>query len=1470
MKKFKCHLSLLLALTLWFSAPSAAVLAADTTYALQGTASDTTYALQGTASDTTYALQGTALDTQAEVEDTAGEVSAEPTTEETTAEDSVNASDAGSAGTTADESAETANEGLTEEGLTEDGLTGDGLTEDGLTEEEEDVTGEDLTGEEEGLIEEDLAEQEQSSQNTAALTGEKDGESTLVTLTNSYPRARFEATARYDASVYPEVRTLSSREVSSEEVEPIEEEVRQVVDGYENWEVDDVRSVRAFFTILYDSEEHIVTSAASSPVEYTFTFPEEYMPFGDLSAEQTYHVYEPTIDGPVLMEDAVIDAEGRTISITRENAKPYEFVLVILSKAEPDTTPSFQDCQSAIQYVREQAVQRVNNIEICVPDEVYQQLDTVDAMDVLQHTGNPVEGDYIANNIGYKSVSATQSADGSWAVSYYFAFWDTYEETQAVDAEAASLVSELDLTNTGKSDYDKIEAIYDYITSHVSYAHEALSTENPAPSVFSAYGSFIDHHCVCQGYALMFYRLALEAGIDSRIITGTVTNNEGNSEGHAWNIVKLEDKYYLLDTTWDAGKSEYSYFLCGRLDFGHANEDDQFHTIAGFSDAYPVFDAKYGFKLTSLGSAPNFSLITTDNKVISTRAENGRAKAIIFFGDKCVFSTALLHEIAEKEYPGVDIIAADYFGTRTNSLIGSVLPAIIPGVYTCCTTNYEAMQRMEEITGIHENGLSSPTLFLINKNNQIVYAHHGLDNEFQYILEHWLVDPEAPAYQEDTTDYGNFQAMGACGNKAIWRYYKNGTLRISGSGSIWNEGVYGWFQDPEDAYYFGQGDQIQAIYKKDVKRIIIEDGITSIGHYIFCGFHNLKSIEIPASVTKFGSRYEEVCDDFVIIYGYGNSAAKTYANKYGNQYVDLNTANIHIDYYSGANSGAGTTAETDSFVPIDNEPDVFTLLTTDNQEIKTKAENGRGKVFVFYGFMYGKEIPDNFFTQLEQTEIANADVVLVPVGNNCRVLREAKNQIGSMYPSSFPGVYCISSNNNVFFEYLQDLYDLAYTATVIIDGNSNIVYVEDGIPENLPELANSLVNTLGNSSGSEPVIDYGNFTKIGSCGNKAVWRFYSDGTLHISGKGALWDNVTDRTMIGWINTAQEDVDFVIDSIRYSNVRRVVIDSGITYIGGLMFEPMKNLKTVEIPSSVASIPSLYYPAFSSDFENLTIYGTENSYAHTYAKKYGYKFLDPYHVMVTTPISVVVGKTKSLKAVGLGKLTYTSSNPKVATVSSTGVVKGIKQGTVTITVKAAGNSRYPAVSKKVTVTVYKFAAPTISKLERVNGGVKITWNPVDGATKYRVLYKTGTGKWTKAGDATGNTLTWKGASSGNAYTFAVRVLSSSGTYISDYSGSKSITYIAVPSITGVKNTKAKTATVTWKKIAGVTGYQIQYATNKDFKSAKSVNVKGIDTLTKDIGSLTKGKTYYIRIRSYKTVSGTNAYSAWGGTRTLAITK
>ena len=79
-----------------------------------------------------------------------------------------------------------------------------------------------------------------------------------------------------------------------------------------------------------------------------------------------------------------------------------------------------------------------------------------------------------------------------------------------------------------------------------------------------------------------------------------------------------------------------------------------------------------------------------------------------------------------------------------------------------------------------------------------------------------------------------------------------------------------------------------------------------------------------------------------------------------------------------------------------------------------------------------------------------------------------------------------------------------------------------------------------------------------------------------------------------------------------------------------------------------------------------------------------------------------------------------------------------------------------------------------------------------------------------------------------------------------------------------------TVNWKKNAVGTGYQIQYATDSKFTSPKAVSVTKNTTLTKTIGSLAKGKKYYVRIRTYKTVGSTKFYSAWSAAKTVTIKK
>ena len=91
----------------------------------------------------------------------------------------------------------------------------------------------------------------------------------------------------------------------------------------------------------------------------------------------------------------------------------------------------------------------------------------------------------------------------------------------------------------------------------------------------------------------------------------------------------------------------------------------------------------------------------------------------------------------------------------------------------------------------------------------------------------------------------------------------------------------------------------------------------------------------------------------------------------------------------------------------------------------------------------------------------------------------------------------------------------------------------------------------------------------------------------------------------------------------------------------------------------------------------------------------------------------------------------------------------------------------------------ATPKISKAESVYGGVKLTWNKVNGAAKYRVYYK-GRKGWTRMVDTTSTSYIDKDVSSGKNYTYTVRCINSSANkFTSGYdSKGKSVKYISAP--------------------------------------------------------------------------------------------
>ena len=109
--------------------------------------------------------------------------------------------------------------------------------------------------------------------------------------------------------------------------------------------------------------------------------------------------------------------------------------------------------------------------------------------------------------------------------------------------------------------------------------------------------------------------------------------------------------------------------------------------------------------------------------------------------------------------------------------------------------------------------------------------------------------------------------------------------------------------------------------------------------------------------------------------------------------------------------------------------------------------------------------------------------------------------------------------------------------------------------------------------------------------------------------------------------------------------------------------------------------------------------------------------------------------------------------------------------------------------------------------------------------------------------------------------------------NYSGKKTLSFTINPKSTAISSlSKSKKAfTAKWKKQSAQTsGYQLLYSTNSKFKSRnKYVTVSSYKTTSKTIKKLAAKKKYYVKIRTYKSVSGKKYYSGWSAAKTV-VTK
>ncbi len=118
------------------------------------------------------------------------------------------------------------------------------------------------------------------------------------------------------------------------------------------------------------------------------------------------------------------------------------------------------------------------------------------------------------------------------------------EDALAV-AEAAQAAVE-EIITPGMSDWDRELAVHDYVVNHCQYTLDIL-----APHSGDALGLFKYGEARCAGYCDAFRLLGRLAGLEVEMIGGPTTRDESGSKGHAWNLVKLDGKWYIVDCVWD-------------------------------------------------------------------------------------------------------------------------------------------------------------------------------------------------------------------------------------------------------------------------------------------------------------------------------------------------------------------------------------------------------------------------------------------------------------------------------------------------------------------------------------------------------------------------------------------------------------------------------------------------------------------------------------------------------------------------------------------------------------------------------------------------------------------------------------------------------------------------------------------------------------------------------------------------------
>ena len=673
---------------------------------------------------------------------------------------------------------------------------------------------------------------------------------------------------------------------------------------------------------------------------------------------------------------------------------------------------------------------------------------------------------------------------------------------------------------------------------------------------------------------------------------------------------------------------------------------------------------------------------------------------------------------------------------------------------------------------------------------------------------------------------------GSCGDDVTWTLTGTGsdlTLTFSGSGpmdDLWESNIP-W-----------------ASNRAKVKRVIIEDGITSVGDYVCYSLNRMTEVSLPDSLTYIGE------------YGFANCLALKSVR------IPGNVTKIYEGAFSGCSAMTNVTI-----------PDSVTSIG--------------GSAFSGCSSLTGIDIPDSvsYIGYRAFEGCSSLTNVIIPDGvteiesntfYGCSSLTSITipDSVTYIGYSVFEGC---NKLNRINFSDIASWVQIEFENSTCLQGDLYLngkLLTEIVIPDGTTE------------------ISYGPFSGITSIKKvtipESVTKIGYNAFEGCSGLTSV--NIPDSV------TSIEDNAFY----GCTSLSNINIPDSVKNIGYYTFNKCDSLKSLTIPDSVTNIGSL--PRGYWDTNDFVIF-TQNSYVKDFCESNDYAYFDktaPSIAKLTShngsDIRVFFDKKgESLERYDVWQKEYVvgyqikyADNKNMTGAKSvflkdkqaaSKVITGLKNGKTYYVqiqhyLKNGKTSHWSKWSQIKSVTVGQTPYNTnVSKLSTYIGShIKIDWTKTAGASGYHIKYAdnssmTGAKEVFVKGNST-FTKTLTGLKNGKTYYVKIQTYRtvSGKTYWSSWSPAKSIKVDQIPYGSSIKKLTQESSTkmkITWDKAPSASGYHIQYRwydENQEKYVTKDSFINGNGTLSKTITGLKTNTLYYVRIQTFRKVSGKTYWSSW----------